>query len=350
MRAIGGQSLQANLVINGLRACSALRVSFQAIDPRLPPPLRALQEIKYVRTAVTFPWYCIQLVVSILRCDVVHVFSASYFSFVLATTPAIALGRLFRKKVVVNYHSGEAADHLRRWPSAVRMLRFAHEIVVPSPFLVRVFGEFGLAARSIFNAVDLEKFKYRAREIARPTFLANRNFEAHYNVSNVLRAFAVIQRNNPDASLTIVGAGPQVTLLQNLASQLGLRNTSFVGRVSSDEMATFYDRHDIWLNASDVDNMPLSILEAFSSGVAVVSTSAGGIPDLVEHMHTGLLCDCGDPPALARNAESLLNSADLFQRLTKNAREECAKYSWEAVGRQWEALYVGLGSGASGER
>ena len=55
------------------------------------------------------------LLLRVPRYDVLHVFSASYLSFVLAPLPAMLAGRLYRRKVVLNYHSGEAEDHLRRW-------------------------------------------------------------------------------------------------------------------------------------------------------------------------------------------------------------------------------------------
>lgn len=342
MRLVGGQSIQADYIFRGLQHETAVAMSFQAIDPALPRVLSSLQRIRYVRTGVTFPLYCVQLFFSVLRCDVLHIFSASYCSFVLATTPAVFLGRLFGKKVVVNYHSGEAEDHLRRWPSAVRMLRRAHSLVVPSPYLVRVLAQFGLRATAIGNAIDLQSFRFRQRRELRPAFLANRNFEALYNVAGVLRAFAMIQRERPDAILTVAGDGAQRDALHDLARQLQLRNVQFVGRVAPEDMPALYDRHDLWLNASDVDNMPLSILEAFASGVAVVSTNPGGIPDIVEHGRTGMLSACGDERALAQNALALLHQPALAQQLTSNGKAESEKYTWAPIRRQWLALYAQL--------
>lgn len=121
-------------------------------------------------------------------------------------------------------------------------------------------------------------FKFCARANSKPALLVNRSLEAHYNVACVLRAFASIQRRLPDAWLTVTGNGSQRAHLQQLASNLALRNTRFVGRISSEHMSALYDEHDVWLNASKVDNMPISILEAYASGLAVVTTSPGGIP------------------------------------------------------------------------
>lgn len=339
---LGGQSIQANLLLTRLSEEPDLITSFQSIDPSLPWPLHVLQRVKFVRTLVTFPVYCLLLARSIIRADVIHVFSASYFSFVLAPTPAIALSRLLHRRVIVNYHSGEAADHLDRWPSAVRWLRRADHVVVPSVYLQRIMSQYGIAATVVPNAVDLARFAFRRRDQLRPRFLCNRSLEGPYNVEGVVEAFARIQADIPEASLTIAGDGSLRQALMQKATSLGLTRVEFVGRVESEDMPTLYDNHDIWLNASRVDNMPLSILEAFSSGVAVVTTDAGGIPDLVDDGRTGLLAACEDTDALARCCLRLLREPLLAVRLTTAARDECDRFDWRAVREGWRREYFGL--------
>src|SRR6185295_3116641 len=102
--------------------------------------------------------------------DVVHIFSASYFSFVLAQTPAIIIAKLLGKKILLNYHSGEAEDHLTRWRSASPTIRLANEVAVPSEYLVRVFARFGIKARAINNLIELEHFTFRKRRPLAPRF------------------------------------------------------------------------------------------------------------------------------------------------------------------------------------
>lgn len=339
MDAIGGQSIQADLILRRLRDEPSLEMSFQPINPRLPPVLRPIQRVKYARTLPTFSLYCAQLFKALQRCDIAHVFSASYISFLLAPTPAIQFARYLRKPVILNYHSGEAEDHLTRWPSAVRTLRLANRIVVPSSYLVKVFERFGFQARAVFNAIDLSAFNFRARSNPRPAFLVNRSFESHYGVACVLRAFALVQGRRPDASLTVAGDGPQRAHLRQLASDLSLRNTRFVGRVRPEHMPALYDEHDVWLNASEVDNMPMSILEAYACGLAVVSTNPGGIPYLVQDQRTGRLVKCGDAESLAEAALDIIGNPPLFAALTRNALAECAKYTWKSVQPGWMKRY-----------
>jgi len=314
------------------------------IDPRLPGPLQLLQRVRYLRTVVTSLQYVWDLLVSLARCDIVHVFSASYFSFILAPTPAVLLGRWFGKRVLLNYRSGEAEDHLRRWRrTAIPIMRLVDALVVPSGYLVDVFARVGLRARAIANVVDFDQFRFRERRPLRPVFLSNRNFEAHYNVACVLRAFARIQRRYPDARLLVAGDGKERGALERLAHQLNLRNAEFLGRVRPDRMPSLYDAADVYLNAPDIDNMPGSILEAFASGLPVVTTDAGGIPYMVRDGENGLIVPRGDDAGMAAAALRVLTDPSLAERLSSCAIEECRrKYSPDAVLREWHSLYQGL--------
>jgi glycosyltransferase involved in cell wall biosynthesis len=340
---VGGQAVQARRLLERLSAEPELSVSFTPINPRLPGPLRRLQGIRYLRTVATSILYCGLLHRAVRAHDVVHIFSAAYFSFLIASAPAILLARLHGKRVVLNYRSGEAEDHLRRWGPVVKpILRVADRVAVPSGYLVEIFSRFGLKAESIFNLVDTDRFRFRERKPPRPVFLSNRNLEPLYNVACVLRAFARIQERFPEARLLVAGDGSQRAALEALATELGLRETRFLGRVAPEQMPALYDAAEIYLNAPNIDNMPGSILEAFASGLPVVTSDAGGIPYIVTHEETGLLVPRGDHQAMADAAIRLLEEGDLAARLSLRARAECGKYHWSSVRDEWLRLYRSL--------
>ncbi len=340
---LGGQAIQADRLLKRLSQLQGIDVSFLPVNPRLWGPFRLLQRIKYVRTVVTEAAYAALLLVRTRRHDVIHAFSASYTSYLLAPLPALIAGRLFGKAVVLNYRSGEAPDHLARSAFAVRSMRLAHAIVVPSGYLVQVFSEFGLRAEAIPNFVDLDEISYRERTQFRPRFLSNRNFEPLYNIGCTLRAFAIIQERIPEASLTLVGDGSQRSALEALSTELGLRHVEFAGKIAPARMREFYHAADVYLNSPNIDNMPTSIIEAFASGIPVVTTNAGGIPFVVTHGETGLMVERDDHEGLARHALQLLDDQPMAHALTMRAREEClARYLWERVAVQWETLYRGL--------
>lgn len=340
---LGGQAVQADRLIRHLQNEPSLHVSFLAINPRLPGILRKLQSIKYVRTVTTSILYILNLLREVRKFDVIHIFSASYLSFLIAPTPAILVSKLYGKKVLLNYHSGEAEDHLQRWPrTTMPILGLVDKVVVPSEYLVKVFAKFGIDATAIFNIIDLDRFEFRRRTPLQPVFLSNRNLEAHYGVDCVLRAFAYIQREIPDAVLTVVGDGSQREALENLASELHLERTTFTGRVEHDEINRQYSASCIYVNASKIDNQPLSILEAFACGLPVVTTDAGGIPDIVTDEVTGFVVPVGDYKSLAARALRLLADQSIATSMTDRARAECARYTCAVVCPKWVHLYLSL--------
>jgi len=109
----GGQAAQARALAAGLRG-EGYEVKFIATNPRFSPGLQWLRRCPYARTVLNESLYLSSLL-DLRHRDVAHVFSASYWSFVLAPLPAILIARRFGKRIVLNYHSGEAEDHLARW-------------------------------------------------------------------------------------------------------------------------------------------------------------------------------------------------------------------------------------------
>ena len=190
---LGGQGVQAISLMERLRA-EGHSVHFLPINPVFPAGLRRLRRLPYLRTVINQVLYLPSLW-ELRSVDAVHVFSASYWSFLLAPVPAMLAARRFGKRVVLNYHSGEAEDHLQHWGKLVHpWLRLANEIVVPSDYLRQVFARFGYRTRVIRNLVDTARFSYRERSPLRPRLLSMRNFEPHYRVANSIEALALLKQ------------------------------------------------------------------------------------------------------------------------------------------------------------
>ena len=336
---IGGQQIQAAGLIAHLGANgSPVRMSFQSITPRLPGPLRLLQRVRYVRTVAQTVALVSLLLVRVRRADVVHVFAASHWSFLLSATPPILVARLYGRKAVLNYHTGAAQDHLARWRrTAVPVMRMADVVVAPSPTVAGVLERHGVPARTLANAID--PMSFRRREPLRPVFLTSRALSERYNVGCVLRAFALIQERVPGARLIVAGDGPERGPLERLAADLGLRDVRFAGWVAPERRSELYDEADVYLNGSDLDNAPLSLLEAGAAGLPVVTTDAGGIPDLVEDGVSGMLVPRRDPAAMADAALALLADRELADALIEAARRRSLEHTWDAAGERWLALY-----------
>ena len=339
-RIIGGHSVQAGWLLDAWRSDGSVDAWIVPIDPVPPAPIDRLLSVKYLRTVVTQLWYWPLLVRELRAADVVHVFAASYASFLLAPLPAVIIAKLLGKPVVLNYHSGEAPDHLRRSAVARFVLRrLVDANVVPSPFLRDVFRSFEIDAEVVPNIVDLRRFTYRVRDPLRPRLLCTRNFEPLYNLSCVLRAFAKIQAQYAAATLTLVGSGSQDITLRQEAAALRIENVTFAGRVAPSEMHRYYANADIYVQAPSIDNMPLSLLEAFASGLPVVSTNVGGVPSMLRHGSDGLLVADNDADALADRVIQLLVDPALATRLAESAHRTLTAYVWPVVRDGWLHAY-----------
>jgi glycosyltransferase involved in cell wall biosynthesis len=136
-----------------------------------------------------------------------------------------------------------------------------------------------------------------------------------------------------------VGGGSQEPALRALSAELGLRGVTFAGRMRPDDIATAYAKNHLYIQSPDIDNMPTSILEAFASGMPVVSTEAGGIPAILLHGTHGLLAPVADHETLAAHALRLLDQPDYARELARAAYSTCNARTWHAVRQQWLSAY-----------
>ena len=347
---LGGQAVQAQRLLAAWERDDEIEAWLVPVNPRPPRWLSAAASIKYCRTIVTQLIYWPLLARELRRADVVHVFSASYWSFLLAPVPAILIARALGRPVLLNYRSGEAPDHLRRSRIARAMLAGVEQNVVPSAFLSGVFESFGISSRIIPNIVDRERFRFRLREPLRPRLISTRNFEPLYNVACTLRAFQQVQRRHPDATLTLVGGGSEETSLRRLAAELDLTGVVFAGRVSPDEIHRYYDDADIYVQTPNIDNMPSSVLEAFASGLPTVSTRAGGVPAILDDGRQGFLAPLDDDRTVAEHVIRLLADQALARRVALAAHAATAAFTWSHVRHAWVSAYRRLASPALAAR
>ena len=341
---LGGQTVQAFRLLDILGsipegAVPGIEMRFFATNPLFPSWLRWVKRIPVGRTVLSMILYLPTLLWNAARCDILHVFTAGLWAYTMWTIPAIAVGKLLRKRVIVNYRDGQCEQHLRSFPTAKPTLLWADAIVTPSGFLVDVFARYGIKAQSISNVIDGTGFIYRRRSKIRPLLMTNRGLEPLYNVECVLRAFGRILEKYPDARLTVAHDGSRRAFLEEYAAKLGLRNCEFIGKVPRERAPRLYDASDIYLMTPNIDNMPGSLLECMASGIPIVSTNAGGIPYMVADGETALLVDVNDDAGVAACVFRLLEDPALVEGITDRAAAEIQRYSPDAVRDQWVELY-----------
>lgn len=302
-----------------------------------------LEKVRFLRApARLLPYWC-ALWKTCGQVDLVHLFANSGWSWHLFAAPAIVIARLRHVPVVVNYRGGGAAEFFASAPRWVaRTMASADSLVVPSGFLREVFARFGFTPRIIPNIIDVERFRPRERAGAQaPHIVVTRNLEPIYDIGTALEALAIVHRTEPRARMTIAGKGPELAALRKRCQALGLEShVHFAGSIDSQAIAELIGSADVFLNTSLVDNMPISILEAFASGVPVASTDVGGIPYVAENERTALLFPPKEPTACAAAIIRLLTDTSLARRLSAAGLEESKRYSWSAVRQLWRDEYA----------
>ena len=284
-------------------------------------------------------FFFFSLLFRVRKYDMVHIHGCSGYGF-LPIVYGMVAGKLWRRKVIVTYHGGGAEAFFARHPRWVRFwLMKADQRVVLSGFLKTVFDKFGIPSVVIPNIVEFEKDYYFEKNSISPKFISVRHLRDLYNIPCILRAFGHVQEQIPEAELVILGDGDKRGEFESYVVEHQLKNVHFLGQVPNCEMGGYLQKSDIMLSAPKVDNMPVSLLEAFSAGLLVISSNVGGVPYMVEHGKTGLLFESDNDAEMAERMLWALSHQDECLQMIRNAKEEVKKYSWEVIGQQFKALY-----------
>lgn len=259
--------------------------------------------------------------------------------------PAVVAARLMRRPVVIAEHfSGLPRGQLSRtelWKARIAFAA-ANRVLPVSRALQQGMTALGLRGRFriIPNAVDLTLFhpapRRDERGLKRILFVGR--LLPVKGVPILLQAAAMVRAPRSAWQLDIVGDGPGREEYEHLAATLRLGETAvFHGRLPRPRIAEMMREAECLVLPSQWENFPVVVLEAMASGLPVVATRVGGIPELVDDQ-VGYLVSPGDAAALGRALDDLLAVSDRYDRAA--IRERAQPYSPEAIGRALHDVYV----------
>lgn len=256
-----------------------------------------------------------------------------------------SLLKILNKPFVLVLHGGNLPEFSKRWPERVRrLLGSASAVVIPSTYLFENLKHLRADLRLIPNPIDLKRYSFRNRRGAQPAVRWLRGFEKIYNSAMAIRVAWNLVGDLQDFRLVMAGSNAGSRDWKDAVQMVSdLELTDFVevqGRVPKVEVPEWLQHGDVFLNTSQVDNTPISVIEAMACGLCIVSTDVGGIPYLLQDEQDALLVPVNDDLAMAASIKRIVSDHHLAEKLSKNARLKAEQFSWQVVFPQWESLLM----------
>ena len=275
---------------------------------------------------------------------VIDVYSGPAFRY------AEVIGALLRrlgKPFVLTLHGGNLPQFAAREPARVRrLLQSAAVVTAPSAYLREAMLPYRGDVMVVPNPLTVAKYPFRARISASPKLVWLRAFHEIYNALLAVQVVAELRPRFPDLELTMIGPdkgdGTRAKVLAEIDRLSLKQHVRLEDAVPKARVPEVLGPHDLFLNTSDFDNMPVSVIEAMACGLCVVSTNVGGLPFLLEHGREGLLVPQRDAVAMAAAARQILTEPALASRLSLHARKKAETFDWAQVLPLWCDLLSGI--------
>lgn len=248
------------------------------------------------------------------------------------------LCRMLKLKYIPILHGGNLSNRLKNNPKlSASIFNNAYVNSAPSNFLKVQFKNHGYTNVTVIpNSIAIQQYPFKQRTIDHVRLLWVRSFSELYNPKLAVSILHALKLKGVDASLCMIGPDNDGSLntTQAYAKSLGV-SVDFPGKLSkADWMARAKD-YNVFINTTNFDNTPVSIIEAMALGLPIVSTNVGGIPFLIENNQDGLLVNPNNTEAFVEAILQYKNNALLSQSVVKQARLKAETFDWEQVRQQW---------------
>tara|TARA_B100001146_G_scaffold225141_1_gene246892 strand:+ start:6595 stop:7539 length:945 start_codon:yes stop_codon:yes gene_type:complete len=269
----------------------------------------------------------------------IDTYSTQNFYFAVAVANVC---RLLRVPYIPILRGGDLPNRLQRSERHCRRLFHGAKVnVAPSAYLLDAFQKEGYSnVVYIPNTIQLENYPFKLRPQLRPRLLWVRSFAEIYNPMLALRIVKSLRNKGIESTLCMIGPDKDGSMkaCKEVASAEGLAVT-FTGKLSKKAWTERAAHYDIFMNTTNFDNTPVSVIEAMALGLPVISTDVGGVPYLIETGTTGILTPPNDVDAFTNAIETLLQKSEKATAMATAARAQVAEYDWEVVKEKWFPLF-----------
>ncbi|MFA5556639.1 MAG: glycosyltransferase [Flavobacteriaceae bacterium] len=274
------------------------------------------------------------------KADYIIIDTYSTFSFWYAFMVS-QLCRLFELKYIPILHGGNLPHRLDKNPRLCQMVfNHSYKNVAPSGYLLDAFQKRNYPNLVFIpNTIEVENYPFLNREIKTPKLLWVRSFAWLYNPKMAVDVLKELQKKYPDAKLCMVGPDKDGSLetTRQYAKEQSVE-VKFTGRLSKPEWIKLSEEYNVFINTTNFDNTPVSVMEALCLGLPVVTTNVGGIPFLLKNQQNALLVNKEDTDAMVSAIETLINNPESKDSIVKNALDLAKTFDWNVVKEQWRKL------------
>jgi len=266
------------------------------------------------------------------------------------------LAKIYKLSYIPILRGGDLPKRLQNNPKLCRQL-FGNALVniAPSNYLLEAFQEAGFTnLKYIPNTLEIKKYQFRQREKLQLKLLYVRSFAHIYNPmlalqvlkellksypeATLLQVLKELLKSYPEATLSMVGPFKDDSIHQCKAyakeHQLPVK---FTGGMQKEEWLAYAQDFDLFINTTNVDNTPVSVMEAMALGLPVVTTNVGGIPYLIQE-NEAMLVPPNDVETMLKAIKSLLKKSSLAAELSSKGRKKVEAFDWEQVKHKWEEV------------
>jgi glycosyltransferase involved in cell wall biosynthesis len=252
------------------------------------------------------------------------------------------LACLFDKKYIPILHGGNLPARLLKSKKACdRLFLRSYANVAVSGYLKHEFDKAGYKTVVIPNSIDISKYPFRLRDHTRPRLLWVRSFHRQYNPNMAAEVLSQLLKVYPDALLCMVGPDKDGSLedFRHYIRQKSIEDhVKITGRLSKEEWIRLSEDYDFFFNTTNIDNTPVSVVEAMALGLIVVSTNPGGIPYLLEANKDAKIVNIGDAAAMSREIRYLIEDPSVAREMTRTARMKAESFDSKRVIKLWTKL------------
>ncbi len=238
-------------------------------------------------------------------------------------------------------HGGNLPNRLQKSKQQSKTLfGKAYVNITPSNYLLAEFKLAGyLNLLLIPNSIEIKNYNYLERKM-KPKLLWVRSFSEIYNPMLALSVIENVQKKYPEASLAMVGPDKDGSL-QKCREVVKAKklNVTFTGKLNKEAWIEFSSGYAIFINTTNFDNTPVSVIEAMALGLPVISTNVGGIPYLLDDRKNALLVPPNDAEAITKAVLELVDNAGFAKELSQNARDKAETFDWEKVKLLWNSVF-----------